>query len=98
MPTQAPSAAPEDPSSAPPRFMAEAPEVNISTPEQAIEVIQRADNYNPDLTYVASPNEYGTFDVSVRSLSLQAQGGSGAVEVYEVRPDGNFFPKSVIQR
>lgn len=78
--------------------MAEVPELNISTPEQAIEVIQRADNYNPDLTYVASPNEYGTFDVSVRSLSLQAQGGSGAVEVYEVRPDGNFFPKSVIQR
>ena len=78
--------------------MAEVPDLNISTPEQAIEIIQEANNYNADLTYVASPNEYGTFDVAVRSQSLQAQGGSGAVEVYEVRPDGNYFPKSSIRR
>lgn len=82
----------------PPRFMAEVPRMNVSTAEGAIEVLQKAFDYNPDLTYDAHANEYGTFDVTIRSLSIIAEGGSGAVGTYEVNSDGNYFMKSSVIR
>ena len=77
--------------SVPPSFMAEVPRLNITTPEAAIEVLQEAFDYNQDLTYRAHLNEYGTFDVTVKSISLAAEGGTGTVGTYEVKQDGNYF-------
>lgn len=84
--------------STPPRFMEKVPELNISTPEQAVEVLQKSFEYNPDLSYDARENGDGTFDVTVTSVSLAAQGGSGTIDTYEVRQDGNYFPISVLNR
>lgn len=84
--------------SVPPSFMAEVPRLSITTPEQAVEVLEAALDHNPDLTYVASLNEYGTFDVTVKSISLAAGGGTGTVGTYEVNQDGNYVSKSAIIR
>ena len=82
----------------PPSFMAEVPKMNVATPEQAIEVLEVALDHNPDLTYVAHLNEYGTFDVTVKSISLASGGGTGTVGTYEVNQDGNYVLKSEILR
>lgn len=66
--------------------------LNITTPEQAIELIRKEDDYNPDFQYIAAPDPEGEegFEVIVRSISLSAGGGSGTVEVWQVYPDGNY--------
>ncbi len=69
------------------------PEIlNITTPEQAIELIRKEDGYNPDLQYIAAPDPEGEegFEVIVQAISLRAGGGSGTVEVWQVYPNGNY--------
>lgn len=79
-------------------FMSFEPQAPITTPEQAIEVMKKAMNYNPDLVYDASPNKYGNFDVKVRSRALMNQGGSGTAGIWEVTSDGSHAEKSAIIR
>lgn len=82
----------------PDSFMSFEPQAPITTPEQAIEVMKKAMNYNSDLIYDASLNEYGNFDVKVRSLSIMGQGGSGTAGIWEVTSDGSHAEKSTIIR
>ena len=106
--TQAPEKSPEPAAPAPGvpaqedanpnSFMSFEPQAPINTPEQAIEVMKKAMNYNPDLVYDASPNKYGNFDVKVRSQSLMNQGGSGTAGIWEVTSDGSHAEKSTIIR
>lgn len=90
----APAPAPVAPQPASPGQDPGAPSkiLNITTPEQAIELIRKEDDYNPDFQYVAAPDPEGEegFEVIVRSISLSAGGGSGTVEVWQVYPDGNY--------
>ncbi len=74
------------------------PQEPITTPEQAIDVMMEHFDYNPDFIYDASLNEYGNFDVRIRSLSIIEDGGSGTVGIWEVQPDGNRFEKGNVIR
>lgn len=64
---------------------------NITTVEEAIDTVASVEfKNNPDYAYRGSPRSDGNFDVYVRSLSLEKQGGTGTVGHYKVEPDGNF--------
>ncbi|MDO4919155.1 MAG: hypothetical protein Q4A22_06425 [Kocuria sp.] len=65
--------------------------MNITTPDEAIALVSRVEfKNNPDFTYAGFPNQDGSFEVVVRSRSLQKGGGSGTVGRYRVTRDGNF--------
>ena len=96
-----PAPAPEVPAQDdgdPNSFMEFQPQQAITTPEQATEVMMKDNDYNPDFIYDAHPNEYGNFDVKIRSKSIMDQGGTGTVGIWEVKPDGNRFLKGTAIR
>lgn len=63
------------------------------TAEEAINIIAEYHDNNPDLQYEARDNGDGTFDVSVTSLSIVAQGGDGNAGTYLVPPSRAFVLK-----
>lgn len=101
--TEAPPAEPSAP--APPAAAAPAPAPNPAinpqpatesfsvTAEDAIAIIAEYHDNNPDLQYEVKDNGDGTFDVSVTSLSIVAQGGDGKAGTYLVRQDRVFALK-----
>ena len=79
-------------------FMSFEPQELITTSEQAIDVMMEHFDYNPDFIYNAIPNEHGNFDVTIRSLAIIEDGGSGTVGIWEVEPNGNRFEKGNVIR
>ena len=65
----------------------------VVTAEDAIDIIAEYHDNNPDLQYQVKDNGDGTFDVSVTSLSIVAQGGDGNAGTYIVTQSRAYFPK-----